>query len=254
MTLGQRHFSAETVNMRVIKLWGTSMRTAMAKFAVFALALIAQGSVYAITNELGWTLDSALKQIARQADDFDTVLADVEIRWTDDDGFITRERTGRAYMNNKGEIRFAEFESGEHVILVRKNEVQDYDATRALVERYSLSKHKDRLEPYARLGFTTTGKDLKDDYLVTLLGEDKIADRRVVGLELTPKKERTREVVANLRLWIDQASWMPVRQEIVHVKSGETLTITYTGMARNLKLNPNLFKDRWPKGTQKIKR
>ena len=224
------------------------------KILILSLALLGQSNIYAISNELGWTLGSALKQISRQADDFDSALADVEIRWTDKDGFITRERTGRMYINKKGEIRFAEFESGEHVILVLKKEVQDYDATRAIVERYSLSKHKGRLEPYARLGFSTTGKDLKHDYLLTLLGEDTIKDRRVVGLELTPKKERTREIVANLRLWIDQASWMPVRQEIVHVQSGETLTITYTGMARNLKLNPNLFDDRWPKGTQKIRR
>ena len=157
-------------------------------------------------------------------------------------------------VNNKGELRFSEFESGDHVILVRKNEVQDYDPTRALVERYSLSKHKDRLEPYARLGFSSTGKDLRDDFLVTLLGEDQFDDRRVVGLELTPKKDRAREVVANLRLRIDQASWMPVRQEIVHTASGETLSITYRGMARNLKLNPALFKADWPKGTQKLRR
>ena len=195
-----------------------------------------------------------MKQISRQADDFDTALADVDIRWTDDDGAVSRERKGRVYVNNKGMIRFAEFESGDHVILVSRKEVQEYDPSRALAERYSLSKHKNRLEPYARLGFSTTGKDLRDDYLVTLLGEDQMAGRRVVGLELTPKKERTREIVAKVRLWIDQASWMPVRQEIAQVESGNTLTITYLGMARNLKLNPDLFRNKWPKGTQKIRR
>ena len=229
------------------------MRLAAYATASLIFILVASGAT-AITNELGWTLDSTLKQVSRQAEDFDTALADIEARWTDDNGFITRERTGRMYINDKGEIRFAEFETGEHVILVKKNEVQDYDPTRALVERYSLSKHKDRLEPYVRLGFSSTGKDLKDDFLVTLLGEDQIEDRRVVGLELTPKKERVREVVANLRIWIDQASWMPVRHEIVHVSTGSTLTLTYRGMARNLKLNNELFKDRWPKGTQKIRR
>jgi outer membrane lipoprotein-sorting protein len=110
------------------------------------------------------------------------------------------------------------------------------------------------MEPYARLGFTTTGKELKDDYLLTLLGEDRIGDRRVVGLELTPKSEKVRETVGNIRLWIDQASWMPVRQQIAHVSTGETLTIDYMGMARNLNLNPKLFDDDWPKGTHKIRR
>ena len=208
----------------------------------------------AANNELGWTLDSTLKQVQRQADDFQTALSDVTGTWTDADGNVTRERSGRAYVNKRGEIRFTEGESGDHVILVTRSEVHDYDPVRALVERYSLSKHKDRLEPYMRLGFTTTGKDLRDDFLVTLLGEDRMGDRRVIGLQLTPKKEKNRTIVASLNLWIDQASWMPVRQEIQHVASGETFTMTYQGMARNLKLNPDLFKAKWPKGTQKLRR
>jgi outer membrane lipoprotein-sorting protein len=207
------------------------------------------------TNELGWTLESALVQIDRQARDFDTALADVEAQWQAAGADQPhRTATGRLYVNKEGVLRFNVESPEQHTLLVTKNEVQDYNPVRALVDSYSLSKHKARLEPYARLGFTTTGKDLRDDYLVTLLGEDFVNSRRLVGLELTPKKERAREVVARLQLWIDQASWMPVKQVIVHVASGDTLTITYYGMARNLKLNPDLFKDKWPKGTQQLKR
>ena len=207
------------------------------------------------TNELGWTLDSALAQIDRQAQDFKTALADVEAQWQAAGANKPhRTATGRMYINKEGVLRFNVSTPDKHTLLVTKSEVQDYNPVRALVDRYSLSKHKGRLEPYARLGFTTTGKDLRDDYLVTLLGEDYMNGRRIVGLELTPKKERAREVVARLQLWIDQASWMPVKQVIVHVASGETLTVTYVGMARNLKLNPELFKAKWPKGTQQLKR
>ena len=207
------------------------------------------------TNELGWTLDSALAQIDRQAQDFKTALADVEAQWQAAGADKPhRTATGRMYINKEGVLRFNVSTPDKHTLLVTKSEVQDYNPVRALVDRYSLSKHKGRLEPYARLGFTTTGKDLRDDYLVTLLGEDYMNGRRIVGLELTPKKERAREVVARLQLWIDQASWMPVKQVIVHVASGETLTVTYVGMARNLKLNPELFKAKWPKGTQQLKR
>jgi len=209
----------------------------------------------AATNELGWTLDSALVQIDRQAQNFNTALADVETKWqAAGQDRPHRTSTGRIYVNKEGVLRFNVSTPDERTVLVTKSEVQEYDPVRALVDRYSLSKHKTRLEPYARLGFTTTGKDLRDDYLVTLLGEDSVNGRRLVGLELTPKKERAREVVARLQLWIDQASWMPVKQVIVHVASGETLTVTYYGMARNLKLNPDLFKAKWPKGTQQLKR
>ena len=209
----------------------------------------------AATNELGWTLDSALAQIDRQAQDFNTALADVEAQWQAAGADQPhRTATGRLYVNKEGVLRFSIETPEQRTMLVTKSEVQDYDPVRALVDRYSLSKHKTRLEPYARLGFTTTGKDLRDDYLVTLLGEDFVNGRRIVGLELTPKEDRAREVVTRLQLWIDQASWMPVKQVIVHVASGETLTVTYFGMARNLKLNPDLFKGNWPKGTQQLKR
>jgi outer membrane lipoprotein-sorting protein len=219
-----------------------------------AILCVAQVATTA-TNELGWTLDSALAQIDRQAKDFSTALADVEAQWQSAGADQPhRTATGRLYVNKEGVLRFKVESPEQRTVLVTKNEVQDYDPVRALVDRYSLSKHKARLEPYARLGFTTTGKDLRDDYLVTLLGEDYLNGRRLVGLELTPKKERARETVARLQLWIDQASWMPVKQVIVHVASGETLTVTYYGMARNLKLNPDLFKAKWPKGTQQLKR
>ena len=227
----------------------------MKKLTVAAAILCLPHMALAATNELGWTLDSALKQIDRQAQDFNTALADVEAKWqAAGQDRPHRTSTGRIYVNKEGVLRFNIESPEKRTVLATKNEVQEYDPVRALVDRYSLSKHKTRLEPYARLGFTTTGKDLRDDYLVTLLGEDFVDGRRLVGLELTPKKERAREVVARLQLWIDQASWMPVKQVIVHVASGDTLTVTYYGMARNLKLNPDLFKARWPKGTQELKR
>jgi len=157
-----------------------------------AILCVAQTATTA-TNELGWTLDSALAQIDRQAQDFNTALADVEAQWQAA-GADQPHRTasGRLYVNKEGVLRFKVESPEQRTVLVTKSEVQDYDPVRALVDRYSLSKHKTRLEPYARLGFTTTGKDLRDDYLVTLLGEDFVSGRRIVGLELTPKKERAR--------------------------------------------------------------
>ncbi len=58
----------------------------------------------------------------------------------------------------------------------------------------------------------------------------------------------------NAEHWIDQASWLPVRQVITHTPTGQSVTATYSGTARNLKLNPDLFRDKWPKGTKKVRR
>ena len=209
--------------------------------------------VLAYENELGWTLDSVLKQLNRQTKDFQTALARVTISWNDpDQGPVTR--SGVVYLNAKGQSRFVEVSPSRTEMLLRDNTVYLYDPVRAIVEEFSTRKHKERLEPFTLLGFSTTGKDLQDDFLVTMLGEDVGAERRALVLELTPKKEETRSTVSRIRLWIDQASWMPVRQEIEHIPGGMTLHINYRAMARNLDLTSDLFRAKWPKGTSKIKR
>ncbi|MEM8767268.1 MAG: outer membrane lipoprotein-sorting protein, partial [Pseudomonadota bacterium] len=161
---------------------------------------------------------------------------------------------GRLYMNQSGEMRILVADQGGREVLVTRSEVQEYDPAAELVERYSLSKHKNRMEPYARLGFTDTGKDLRNDFLVTLLGEEMIGHERTLVLELTPKSDRERQIVGTVKLWINEASWMPMRQIIEHVADRETLTIEYSGMARNLNLNPDIFKAKWPRGTKRVSR
>jgi outer membrane lipoprotein-sorting protein len=214
------------------------------------LLLIATPTVWAQAPSISWELDEAIKQIERQADDFETAMARVVTVVTDADGNETSTSTGTGFIHEDGTMRY-NIDGGQKVTLVDRYSVQVYDAAANQVEEYSLRKHKDRLEPLARLGFSTTGKEMKDDYLLTIRGEEDIGDARTIVLELTPESEKTRQTVRLIRLWIDQASWMPVQQEFSST-NGNTLTLTYTGMARNLELRPELFKDDWPRGTEKI--
>ena len=226
--------------------WGRTL-------SLWVFAVVAAGA-QAAENELGWTLDSALKQVERQSKDFSSLLADVSAVSHGSDGAVANELSGRLYMNKNGDIRIRVGDGSGREILVTRSEVQEYDPAQQLVERYSLSKHKNRMEPYARLGFTTTGKDLKDDFLVTMLGEDNIRGERTLMLQLTPKRDRDRQFVNSITLWINQASWMPMRQVIEEVATGQTLTVEYEGTARNLNLNPDFFKSSWPRGTKRVSR
>lgn len=222
---------------------------------VMGLAVLmgVSGMAAGADTSIGWTLDAALKQVDRQSENFDSLLSDGSVVVRNGKGEIVRSRSGRIYMNQKGEMRINVAKPEERVVLVSSSEVQEYIPAQSVVERYSLSKHQDRMEPYARLGFTDSGKDLTDDYLVTMLGEDEIRGNRVMLLELTPKSDKERQIVGKVTLWIDEASWMPVRQVIEHVSTGEQLTIDYQGMARNLNLNPELFKANWPRGTKTVR-
>ncbi len=233
-------------------MWMGGLRT-LSGVGALILCFAAWPAV-AMENELGWTLDSALKQVDRQSKDFKTLLAEVKATSAGHDGAVTGSLAGRLYMNQNGEMRIVVADGGGREVLVTRSEVQEYDPTAEVVERYSLSKHKNRMEPYARLGFTDTGKDLRNDFLVTLMGEEMIGDERTLVLELTPKSDRERQIVSTVKLWINEASWMPMRQIIEHVADRETLTIEYSGMARNLNLNPDIFKAKWPRGTKRVSR
>ena len=219
----------------------------------FNLARWSAIQTFAQAPSISWSLDSAIRQIERQANDFETGMARVETVRTADDGSEISRSTGTGFIHRDGDMRY-NIDGGQLVTFVDNNTVSQYNAETATVEEYSLRKHKDRLEPYARLGFSTTGKDMERDYLITILGEEEIGNSRALVMELTPESDSVRETVRLVRLYIDQASWMPVRQVFKSTGDGTTLTITYTGMARNLDLKPELFRDRWPRGTDTIKK
>ena len=211
------------------------------------------GSAWSQAPSINWDLDEAIYQIERQANDFQSAMSRVESVVTGSDGSEIRSSSGTGFIRKDGRMRY-NLDGGNVTVLVDQNKVSTYNAEAKQVEEVRLSKNKDRIEPFVRLGFSTTGKDLKNDFLITILGEEEISDSRTLLLELTPKRDKVREVVRLVRLWIDQASWMPVRQEFSKTSDGTKVTNTYTGMARNLKLNPELFKDNWPRGTETVKK
>ena len=218
---------------------------------LFSVVVISGGAA-AQQNELGWTMESALKQIDRQASDMETVLAQVAISWSGDAQGMDRISSGRFYMNDDGDFRISDDSAEKRVLLVDRNMLYMYNPQMKQVKEVRLSREKGRLEPYLRVGFTVTGRELEDDYLVTFVGEQEIGDRRALGLELTPKRDDVRAIVGKIEVWFDQASWLPVRQTLSHTSGTQTVTVDYSGTARNLNLNPDLFKDDWPRGTDKI--
>ena len=201
-------------------------------------------------NELNWTMERAVRQLDRQGSDLESVLAEIDVNWT---GSAQGDRlhNGRIYFNNRGEFRVTNDSPNNGVVMLEGNTLHFYDADAATVNEYSLSRHKNRLETYLPLGISTTGKDLERDFLVSFIGEETIGDRRTLGLELTPESDSVRAVVSRIQIWFDEASWLPARQIITQGSGGSTLTINYTGTARNLDLNPDLFNDDWPRGTEK---
>jgi outer membrane lipoprotein-sorting protein len=222
-------------------------------FPVTLVLSLLAGPALAEGPTINWDLDDALKQVDRQADDFQTAMARVEVVRRDLGGTELSRESGTIFMDKSGKIRLDADAPNSRTYIVLKGDMYIHYPDEKRVEVYSLSKHKDRIEPFMRLGFTDSGKDLKDDYLLTSLGERDIGDSRTLGLELTPEKEKTRAVMGKAQLWIDQSSWTPTQQVFTASSRGEEITLTYTFVARNLQLNPELFSTRWPRGTDKQK-
>lgn len=218
-----------------------------------AAAMLISTAVYAQDPAISWDLDDALRQIDRQADNFDTAMASVSVVRTDRDGVEQDRMEGVAFINEDGDLRISASVPETRVYLMDNRDLYLYLPDQQIVQEYYLPKHPQRLIPFVRLGFSETGRDLRDDYLVSAIGERFIGDRRTLGLDLTPKSDKERARVNRVQLWIDQASWMPVEQVVESTASGDKTTIAFSHMARNLKLNPDLFKRKWPRGTKKKK-
>ena len=232
-----------------------TIKSITSTLASSALLFAATGAaVQAQQNELGWTMDSAVKQLDRQGSDMESVLAEVVIDYSGGDESLDRVKAGRIYINSRGEVRLSASDPEGLVVLMENRTVHYYYPNESRVDEYSLSKHPGRLEQFVPLGFSTTGRDLDRDFLVTFIGEESSDGRRLLGLELTPKSDDLRAVVARMQIWVDEASWLPARQVITRSAGQDTLTINYSGTARNLSLNPKLFDDDWPRGTDKVRK
>jgi outer membrane lipoprotein-sorting protein len=103
------------------------------------------------------------------------------------------------------------------------------------------------------LGFGTDSKEMQKGYLVTLLKEDKIDDRKTIELELTPKVDEVRAQISKIQIWLDESSWLPVQQEFFEAGSGDYSIVRYSKVVRNPGLPDSQFKPHWPKGTERIK-
>jgi outer membrane lipoprotein-sorting protein len=198
-----------------------------------------------------WLLDDALRQAEKATKGVKALTADVEV--TDiEDGETKMTATGKAQISFQGQMRLDLQGDDVATILCTPQQLFIHYPDRMTVEQYKLAKHEDRLAQYALLGFQPRGSELKKEFLVTLLEEESLEGRKVLLLELTPKAEDVREAVSRIHLWIDQSTWLPVRQRIYHGSSDVRLIVTYDNISRDDSLSQKVFKPKWPKGTAKV--
>jgi outer membrane lipoprotein-sorting protein len=227
------------------------------RWAALALSLgiplgFAWGWARAGQNRGPLTLGSVLKQLDVAAKDFHSLSAELERTKVT---VVVNDRsteTGRILV--RGDKMLLEMKAPDARTILRTGEnLYIYNPGLKRVEEYNLGKNRALFDQYLLLGFGTKGSELHKAYLVTLLNEPVLDEKKTAELELTPKSEEVRANISKIQIWFDESSWLPVQQQFYETGSGDYFIIRYSKVVRNPDLGEAHFKPHWPKGTQKIR-
>jgi outer membrane lipoprotein-sorting protein len=224
---------------------------AMAAFAI-ALAGFASASLSArAQTKGGQTLESVFRQLDSQAKDFHSVSADIER--TKVTVVVNDKSTESGNIGVRGDRMLLELKTPDPRTILRSGDTLFvYNPGLKRVEEYNLGKNRALLDQFLLLGFGTDSQEMKKSYLVTLMKEEKIDDRKTIELELTPKMEAVRSQISKIQIWLDESSWLPLQQEFFEAGSGDYSIVKYSKVVKNPGLPDSMFKPHWPKGTEKI--
>jgi len=197
-----------------------------------------------------WTLDGVLAMLDKSAQDFHTLTADIEhIKYT----AVVKDssvETGQIFVRRDDKMRI-DFQKPDQRTILRNGDLLFVFTPKInRVEEYNIGKHRSFADQYLALGFGTKGETLKKNYVLTLIGEEEFDNRKTVVLELTPKSDQARSQIARIRMWIDEASWLPVQQKFFETSSDDYFLSHYTHVMKNLKIGDAKFKPDWPKNVK----
>jgi outer membrane lipoprotein-sorting protein len=199
------------------------------------------------------TLEDLLKQLDSESKSFHALSANLERTKVT---VVVNDRStesGQIWVRGDDKMLLELAPPDGRVILRDGGKLFVYNPKAKRVEEYDLGKHRALVDQFLLLGFGSSGNDLKKGYLVTLQGEQILDKKKVFLLDLTPKSDKVREQFSKIELWIDEATWLPVRQKFLETGSGDYLEIHYTNLMRNPKIPDSRFKKIWPKDVTKVK-
>lgn len=223
--------------------------------SILTLALFTVlGTAWARTGQTRprYTIESALHELDLQSKSFHSLSADVER--TKVTVIVDDRSTESGSLMVRGDKMLLEMKSPDARTVLRTGDnLYVYTPGLQRVEEYNLGKDRSLVDQFLLLGFGTPGKELQKNYLITVLGEPSVDDKRTLELELTPKSENFRNQISKIQIWFDESNWLPVQQQFFETGSGDYFVIRYSNIVRNPGFSKSQFEPHWPKGTEKIK-
>jgi outer membrane lipoprotein-sorting protein len=228
-------------------------RIKVTAWVCLALGLICMGGWAGASQNRGpWTLESVLRQLDMLDKTFHSLSADVER--TKVTVVVNDHSTETGTLLVRGDKMLLQMKAPDvRTVLRTGDNLYVYTPGLNRVEEYNLGKNRTMVDQFLLLGFGNSGKELQRGYLITLLGEPTLDDKKTVELELTPKSAEVRNQISKIQIWFDESSWLPVQQQFNETGSGDYFTIRYSKMVRNANISESEFKPHWPKGTEKAR-
>lgn len=166
---------------------------------------------------------------------------------SEESGTIAVKKTGPKTMRVL--VRMSKPDEKAYSFEGRKVEI--YYPKTNLIEEYDLGKHRQLLDQFLLLGFSTPSSELQASYSIKLGGEETIGGQRTARLELTPKSEKAREYLSKAEIWISLNDGRAVRQKFFE-RSGDFRQVTFSDAKWNIDLPDSALKLNPPKGVKRI--
>lgn len=200
-----------------------------------------------------WTLEAVLKQLDAESKSFRSLTANLErIKVT----AVVNDRSvesGRIFVRRDDKMLIELTQPDARTVLRNGDRLYLFNPRLKRVEEYNLRNYGALVDQFLLLGFGSSGGNLKKGYLITLMEEEPLDNRKTLLLELTPKSEKVRNQIAKIHLWVDEATWLPVQQKFFETGSGDYFVFHYTNIVRNPRILDSQFKANWPRGVTRIK-
>jgi len=228
---------------------------ALRRIAFFALILLfgPLAPAFATPKKQGSgkvSLEYVLGMMDRSAQDFRSLTAALD--HTTYTALVKDSSTesGEIFVRKDSKMRIDFTRPDPRTILRNGDNLYIYTPKINRVEEYNIGKNRSLADQYLALGFGTRTENLKKNYDVTFGGEEDLDGQKMAILDLVPHSDDVRKQITKIRMWVDEASWLPVQQKFFEAGSGDYFLSRYKNVMKNLKIGDGKFKPDWPKGAK----
>jgi len=232
------------------------MKSYLLTVLVVALSLVST----VVGAQTQHSLDTVLDELAAKGMEFRSFEADIDrTKFT---VFVNHSATdfGKVYFTGRGEdsrIRMTIFGQSDREmvvddLLIADGKLQVYSpGINQVKEREDLGDRQDIAE-YFMLGFGPSNAELRQDYEITLVGQEVVGDVQTSVLDLEPKNPEVAALFTTIRLWVDQSLWIPVQTRVTEL-SGDSQTVLYSNRKRNEGISDSTFDLDLPSDVQRMR-